>query len=67
MSDKLNIDGLLKLWAEKSEPKDITQIRNNLREGAELCAMMVEEFEQAGFSRVEALLLLSEFIKANIK
>ena len=65
--ERLNIDELLKLWSEKAEPADMSDIRNNLRTVAEYSAMMVEEFVNAGFSRGEALLLMSEIIKANMK
>lgn len=65
--ERLNIDELLKLWSEKAEPADMSDIRNDLRTVAEHSAMMVEEFVNAGFSRGEALLLMSEIIKANMK
>ena len=65
--ERLNIDELLKLWSEKAEPADMSSIRNDIRTVAETSAMIVEEFQQAGFSRGEALLLLTETIKANAK
>lgn len=63
----MNIDELLKLWSEKAEPADMSSIRNDIRAVAEYSAVMVEEFVNAGFSRGEALLLMSEIIKANMK
>ena len=63
----MNIDELLKLWSEKAEPADMSDIRNDLRTVAEYSVMMVEEFVNAGFSRGEALLLMAEIIKANMK
>jgi len=61
----MNVEELLKLWSEKSKPNDMSQLRNDVKEVADLSTIIVEEFENAGFSRAEALILLTEIIKAN--
>lgn len=61
----MNVEELLKLWSEKSKPNDMSQLRNDVKEVADLSAMIIEEFENAGFSRAEALIILTEIIKAN--
>ena len=60
--ERLNIDELLKLCSEKAEPADMSGLRNDIRTVAETSSMVVEEFQQAGFSREEALELLIEII-----
>ena len=61
----MNVEELLKLWSEKSKPNDMSQLRNDVKVVADLSTIIVEEFENAGFSRAEALILLTEIIKAN--
>lgn len=61
----MNVEELLKLWSEKSKPNDMSQLRNDIKEVADLSTIIVEEFENAGFSRAEALIILTEIIKAN--
>lgn len=61
----MNVEELLKLWSDKSKPNDMSQLRNDVKEVADLSTIIVEEFENAGFSRAEALILLTEIIKAN--
>jgi len=61
----MNVEELLKLWSEKSKPNDMSQLRNDVKVVADLSTIIVEEFENAGFSREEALIILTEIIKAN--
>ena len=65
--ERLNIDELLKLWSEKSEPVDMSGLRNDFKAAAEYSVAMVEEFENAGFSRKEAIAILIGVLQANMK
>ena len=65
--ERLNIDELLKLWSEKSEPVDMSGLRNDFKVAAEYSVAMVEEFENAGFSRKEAIAILIGVLQANMK
>lgn len=65
--ERLNIDELLKLWSEKSEPADMSGLRNDFKTVAEYSVTMVEELENAGFSRKEAIAILIGVLQANMK